>query len=199
MLTKKNTLHLRAANQIVKWYTTFHITKLSQCITNLRVQQNLKYNRWLRPTTTIASKHCHKNVGIASPRWNDSHNNTSTELMLWEPARTTILFKFNNGSLLESTNFIKTIKISSSCKLLQKHSIVTAYFTFNARFKLQIKGSTHYWLKGRYQNIISYRHWLEWPHERRQGDFAVWHRYMLKNLRQIPIASRKVLLLFAGK
>ena len=40
-----------------------------------------------------------------------------------------------NCSLLESANFIKTIKISSSCKLLQKHSIVTAYFTFNVRFK----------------------------------------------------------------
>ena len=130
-------------------------------ITYLRIQQNLDYNKWLRHTTTIGCKHYLKNVGNARPGRNDSDNNTSTERMLWEPARSTILFKFNNGSLLESTNFIKAIKISSSCKLLQKHSIVTAYFTFNAKFKLQIKGSTHYWLKGRYQTIISYRHWLE--------------------------------------
>ena len=69
--------------------------KLSPCITNLRVQQNLNYNKWLRHTTTIGCKHCLKNVGSASPRRNDSHYYTSTELMLWEPARTTILFKFN--------------------------------------------------------------------------------------------------------
>ena len=113
--------------------------------------------------------------------------------MLWEPARTIILFKFNNGSLLESTNFIKTIKISSSCKLLQKHSIVTTYFTVNARFKIQIKGGTHYLLKGRYQNIIISALAGMASYERSQGDFEVRCGYILKNLCQIPIAARKIL------